>query len=292
MLAFNYRVKAATPTDRYEFQWSGANLRIYWKGVSKVHVVDAAAAVGADNHVRVRCDGARHRVWVNGALKIDATDFESLADGGCAFRAYLGGAGSPQIGCTLKVGYPARYARPLLHEDDLVGKGDWNSNADSAGGNAINHPSTVGHYLIYAPAFGAFVNLLRTVPKPRVVVHSSSSATIAVASASFANTGEQVTIKAKAGELALVSFNLHVKNQSPTTNTNLVRVAMNGSQIIGTTQYLPLTGSRGAVVSMAQVPVTLAQGANTFVLQWMSEGGGHTLESRVPGRSLIVEKVG
>ncbi len=292
VLAFNYRVNPDTPTERYEFQWSGPNLRLYWKGVSKVHVVDNAATVGADNHVRVRCDGARHRVWINGALKLDAIDFESLSEGGCAYRAYLGGTGSPQIGCTLKAGYPARYARPLLHEDDLIGLGDWASNADSAGGNGLNHPSTAGHCLMYAPAFGAFVSLLRALPKPRAVEHGSSNTAISTTSTSFANTGEQVSIQAEAGELALVSFNLHVVNQSPSTNASVARVTLNGAPIAATTQYLPPTDSRGTVIAMAQIPVTLAQGLNIFALQWMSESGTHTLESKVPGRSLTVEKVG
>ena len=292
VLAFNYRVDPDAPADRYEFQWSGPNLRIYWKTTSKAHVVDAAATVGADNHVRLRCEGARHRVWIGGVLKLDVIDYESLAEGGCAYRAYLGGAGAPQLGCTLKVGYPARYARPLLHEDDLVGLGDWGRNADSAGGNGLNHPSTAGHCLMYAPAFGAFIAMLRALPKPRVCRHATSTEAIATASTAFSDTGEQVSLHAEAGELALVSFNLHIVNRSPATNANLARLTQNGAQIVGATQYLPATDHRGQVVSMANVPVTLAAGVNTFRLQWMAESGTHTLESKVPGRTLTVEKVG
>ncbi len=191
----------------------------------------------------------------------------------------------------MKVGYPARYARPLLHEDDLIGAGDWGSNSDSAGGNGLNHPSTVGHYLIYAPAFGAFVDHLRTLPKPRVVVSEHGSGTVSTTATSFANLPEEVTVQAEAGQQALLSFFLHVENASPTSNANLAQVTLNGAAVGATLQYLPPTDSRGVVVSMAQVPVTLAAGVNTFRLQWMAEGGGHTLASRVPGRLLTVEKL-
>jgi len=291
VLAFNYRVDADTPSERYELQWSGVNVRIYWKATSVAHVVDTAPTVGADNYVRVRCDGARHRVWINGTLKIDTIDYSRLADGGCAYRVYLGGVGAAQIGCTLKVGYPARYARPLLHEDDLLGLGDWGSNPDSAGGNGLNHPSTVGHYLIYAPAFGAFLTLLRTLPKPRVVASDHGSGTVSTTATSFTDLAEEVAVQGEAGDQALLSFSLHVGNQSPVSNANLAQVTLNGAAIAETLQYLPPTDTRGTVISMAQVPVTLAAGSNTFRLQWMAEGGGHTLESRVPGRLLTVEKL-
>lgn len=292
VLAFNYRIDPANSADRYEFQWSGPNLRVYWKTTSKLAVVAAAAAVGADNHVRVRCDGARHRVWVNGVLQLDGLDFESLAAGSCAYRAYLGSASAAQIGCTLKIGYPAHYARPLLHEDDLIGLGDFVTNPDSEGGNAINHPSTAGHYLIYGPAIGAFAAALRQQRDQGGVVSAAAAGAISTSSTAFVDTGETVTIGAAGGEQALVSFNLHVRNQSPVTNANIARVTLNGAQIVGTTQYLPPTDHRGAVVSMARVPVTLAAGGNIFRLQWMAESGTHVLESDIPGRSLTVERLG
>jgi|GEM_PF-2167734 len=292
VLAFNYRINPDSPTDRYEFQWSGPNLRLYWKTTSKVHVVATAATVGADNHVRLRCDGARHRVWVNGVLKVDTIDFENLAEGGCAYRAYLGGAGSAQIGCTLKVGYPARYARPLLHEDDLIGMGDWGGNADSAGGNAINHPSTAGHYLMYAPAFGAFIGLLRSLPRPAVQKHAAATNAITTSVNAWADAGPSVTINGQGGETVFVSFNFHVRNQSPGANSSVLAVWRNGSELTPTTQYVPATDHRGVVVSMARVPVILNAGANTFILRWFAQSGGHELASSIPGRSLIVEKPG
>ena len=291
VLAFNYRVDPDTPSERYELQWSGANVWIYWKTTSKAHIVDTAPTVGADNFIRIRCDGARHRVWVNGTLKIDLIDYSRLADGGCAYRVYLGGVGAAQVGCTLKVGYPARYARPLLHEDDLIGAGDWSVNPDSAGGNGLNHPSTVGHYLIYAPAFGALIDHLRALPKPRVVASQHGAGTVSTTSTSFADLPEAVIVQGEAGRQALLSFFLHVENASPASNANLAQVTLNGVSVSATLQYLPPTDSRGVVVSMAQVLVTLAAGVNTFRLQWMAEGGGHTLASRVPGRLLTVEKL-
>jgi hypothetical protein len=121
---------------------------------------------------------------------------------------------------------------------------------------------------------------------------TSSTATIATNSTGFVDTGEQVSVLGAAGDVALISFNLHVVNQSPTTNANIARLRLNGAQIVETTQYLPPTDHRGVVVSMANVPVTLVDGTNTFKLQWMSEAGTHTLESKVPGRSLTVEKLG
>ena len=292
VLAFNYRIDQTNSADRYEFQWSGPNLKIYWKLTTKLAVIDAAATVGADNYVRIRCDGARHRVWIDGVLKLDGYDYESLAEGSCGYRAYLASAAPAEIGCTLKAGYPAQYARPLLHEDDLIGKGDWGINPDSEGGNAINHPSTAGHYLIYGPAIGAFTTALRQQKDNNGTVSASGSSTISTSSTSFVDTGETVSIGAAGGEQAFVSFNLHVRNQSPVTNANIARVTLNGQQIVETTQYLPPTDHRGVVVSMARVPVTLAAGTNEFRLQWMAESAGHLLESAVPGRSLIVERQG
>ncbi len=291
VLAFNYRIDPANSANRYEFQWSGPNLRIYWKGTPNISAVDAAASVGADNYVRIRCDGARHRIWVNGQLKIDGYDFESLAEGSCAFRAYLGAAAVAEIGCTLKVGYPARHARPLLHEDDLIGSGDWATNPDSAGGNGINHPTTVGHYLIYGPAIGAFVTAVRQGLGKSDIAASVRTDTISTTSTAFVNTGDAVSVGGVDGQQGLVSFNFHVRNQSPGNNFNLVRATLNGTEIDGTVQYVPPTDHRGVVVGMARVPVTLAAGVNTIRLQWMAEGGGHTLESDAPGRSLTVERV-
>jgi hypothetical protein len=245
VLAFNYRIDPDSSAERYEFQWSGVNLKIYWKAAQILAAVDLVATVGADNYVRVRCDGARHRVWVNGVLKIEGYDFESLAEGSCAFRAYLGSAAQAEIGCTMKVGYPARYARPLLHEDDLIGAGDWGFNADSTGGNAINHPSTAGHYLIYGPALGAFVTTIRQLQNSSGAALVANGSVISTMSASFVNTGEIVTIGAIGGEQAYLSFNFHVRNQSPTTNFNLIRATLNGAQIDETTQYIPPTDPRG-----------------------------------------------
>ena len=292
VLAFNYRVDPDNSADRYEFQWSGPNLKIYWKSTVKLAAIDAAASVDADNFVRIRCDGARHRVWINGLLKLDGYDYESLAEGSCAYRAYLGSAAPAEIGCTLKAGYPAQYARPLLHEDDLIGTGDWGTNPDSEGGNAINHPSTAGHYLIYGPAIGTFIAGLRQQKGDRGTVSAKATSAISTMSTSFADTGETVSIGAVGGEQAYVSFNLHVRNQSPVTNANLASVTLNGAQIVETTQYLPPTDNRGVVVSMSRVPVDLVAGTNEFRLQWMAESGGHVLESAVPGRSLTVERLG
>ncbi len=206
VLAFNYSIDPDNSADRYEFQWSGPNLKIYWKGVVKLSAVDVAASVGTDNYVRVRCDGARHRLWINGVLKLDGNDFESLAEGSCAYRAYLGSGAAAEVGCTLKIGYTARYARPLLHEDDLIGTGDWGVNADSAGGNGINHPSTAGHYLIYGPAVGAFATALRLQKQKGGTVSASDTSVISTSSTSFTDTGEAVSIGAVGGEQTLYQF--------------------------------------------------------------------------------------
>ena len=291
VLAFNYRVDPANSNDRYEFQWSGPNLKIYWKTTEKLTAIDSAAVVGSDNYVRVRCDGARHRVWVNGILKLDGLDFEMLAEGSCAFRAYLGSAAQAEIGCTLKLGYPARYARPLLHEDDLIGLGDWSTNLDSEGGNAINHPSVIGHYLIYGPATGAYITALKEAFSGQTVKSANSTSAISTTSTSFTGTGEQVTVYGKEGEQAHLSFNFHIRNQSPATNFNLVRIAQNGAQINETTQYVPPTDFRGIVLAGARIPVTMVAGNNTFSLEWLSENVAHVLESDVPGRSLTVERL-
>ena len=117
-------------------------------------------------------------------------------------------------------------------------------------------------------------------------------AAIATTAPTFVSTGEQVSVQGEAGELALVSFNLHVVNQAPATKANLARLTLNGAQIAETTQYLPPTDDAGVVVSMATVPVALVQGSNTFALEWRAEADTHTLESKVPGRSLVVQKVG
>ncbi len=292
VLGFNYRVDPDNGADRYEFQWSGPNLKIYWKNTVKLAAIDAAAAAGTDNFVRIRCDGARHRVWINGVLKLDGNDFANLAEGSCAYRAYLGSAAAAEIGCRLKIGYPARHARPLLHEDDLIGVGDWNANPDSAGGNAVNHPSTAGHYLIYAPALGAFAASLRQQRPQGGTVSTASSAAISTSSTSFVDTGEVVSVGGVGGEQAYISFNCHIRNQGPSNNFNLVRVTRNGSQVVETTQYLPPTDHRGVVVSVSRVPITLVAGVNEFRLQWLAEGGGHVVESDLPGRSLTVERLG
>jgi hypothetical protein len=292
VLIFNYRIDQDNPADMYEFQWSGLNLRIYWKTTSKLLQVYQAATVNADNYVRLRCDGARHRVWVNGVLRLDGYDFESVAEGSCAFRAHLGGTAAAQIGCTLKLGYPARHSRPLLHEDDLIGTGDWASNLDSAGGNGINHPTTAGHYLIYAPAIGAFTSTIRQSLAQTAAVSSVKTTAISTTSASFANTGDSVTIGGVGGEQAFVSFNFHIRNQSPSTNLNVLQATQNGAAIPGTVQYLPPTDYRGVVVSCARVPITLAAGPNTIALQWLTESASHVLESAVPGRTITVERLG
>jgi len=103
--------------------------------------------------ISVVCVGARHKVYVNGALVIDVYDYQRLVAGNTALS--ISAASGTITNYSAKLGNKHKYGTPQLAETDLLGvfPSDWLTNPNSAGGSGTNHPSKLGSLMAYGTAF-------------------------------------------------------------------------------------------------------------------------------------------
>lgn len=108
----------------------------------------------------VTVDASRHRIALNGTEVLDDQFYHWLRPG---FHG-LNAVGNVTVSDFVELlGQPAKVANRLYVEGDLLGRvNDFAGNPYSLGGNAINHPSVLGHRVLYReasrPLFDAFLS--------------------------------------------------------------------------------------------------------------------------------------
>lgn len=160
VFSLRYRADPSSPAQAYVVQVQGAvpQLVLYFNGVAIASTAVPAVANGSTHALKVECQGGRHRIWLDGTLEMERYDYQRMIAGNV-------GVGMSAAGSMTKLRVKGGYARVVgyseMPEDVLLGPvNDYTSNINSLGGNAINHPSIVGHYAIY---FGACVPLLQAI---------------------------------------------------------------------------------------------------------------------------------
>ncbi len=113
-------------------------------------ITSASVASASDYRVHVEAIGARHKVWVNGALVINVMDHKQWRPGTFGVEATGGTISEFSVGA----GYPV-IATPKYTEAEMLGGGTLPT------GNGINHPTELGHREAYFAAFAPLFDHLQ-----------------------------------------------------------------------------------------------------------------------------------
>jgi lysophospholipase L1-like esterase len=147
-----YRMDLATPANAYTVQiQSGTTVILYWQSTVLSSDLIAPLVNGAPVRIEVKCRGAQHRIYVNRALVLTWYDYNKLSEGATAV-SIDGGSGAISNYTMVKF-EPLAVGRQMFSQGDLLGYvNDFDTNPDSLGGSAGNHPSALGHSVMYADA--------------------------------------------------------------------------------------------------------------------------------------------
>lgn len=140
-----YRTNSGDVAQTYEAQVNGGNVILYYGATNLGSAAIAPIGAGVEAVLDVRFAGAKHEVRLNGVLVLTVWDYNRLVAG--AHGLMFDGAGSV-AGLSLMVGDTRRVGPCVLTEDELLGRGtaDYWTNDETLGGDAIHHPSQLGHY--------------------------------------------------------------------------------------------------------------------------------------------------
>lgn len=170
-----YREDPSDPASGYQVIIAGGSTAIlYWQSTAVDSRGITPLVNGQPVRIEVRCRGSRHEVFINRKRVIDTQLFQKLDSGRMAI-GIDGGTGTISQFVTATFS-PGRCGRPMFSEADLYGAvNDFDTNPDSPGGSATNHPSALGHSVMYADAC---LPLLKAVtgPESTLVVAKATSA--------------------------------------------------------------------------------------------------------------------
>lgn len=158
----SYGAPSGQPDAGYNVQLlNGNNIQLYYQGSALASAGVPAVANGAGVVISVKRVGCRHEVYVNGTRYISVFDYNSYGAGYINLRCY--GSGGSISTVRLRMGVPTLFSKSLFTENDLLGPvNDFLTNPASLGGNNINHPSKLGHTVLFMPAFrGLFSSIKR-----------------------------------------------------------------------------------------------------------------------------------
>lgn len=147
-----YRKDSAAPENAYQVVIAGGSkVIVHWQNTCIASQTLAPLPNGQPVRIEVRCRGGRHQVFVNNKKLIDTHNFEKLDDG---YTALGIDGGSGLIEGYLTVSFrEIKCGQPMFAGGDLYGYvNDFDTNPDSPGGSATNHPSALGHSVLYADA--------------------------------------------------------------------------------------------------------------------------------------------
>lgn len=153
-----YRVDGTLTNKGYALQVvSGTTAILYFNLVSIASTVLSVALVnGQDVSMEIEVVGAHHKCWVNGQKVIDLFDYKSLTTG-YGYIQIAGSTGTAKS-LTMRFGVPTVVGNPKFSDVALFGlSNDFTANPSSVGGDAIHHPSKVGHSVMYVGAAAGFL---------------------------------------------------------------------------------------------------------------------------------------
>lgn len=165
VLRFAYRQRSDDALSGYTFQyWAESGLcELYYKGTELKSTSTAILAVETSLDFQFRAVGPRHEVWLGGVKVIDVMDYQCFYSGPIRMGFEIGHGRIRQD--ILRLAY--RQVSPIgpsaNAEKYLIGAtpyGDTFTNPDSIGGNAINHPSTLGSQATYIMAVARYAKSL------------------------------------------------------------------------------------------------------------------------------------
>lgn len=112
---------------------------------SLVNAQNLTIPTGVNHHIRMEVSNTSHRIYVNGTQVINFTMFKKMNNGNIT----IGGSGLVPTYSNMNIVYEDPVSGiPFYTEDDILGK--YNS---PESGNGVNHPSALGHSLVYVPVF-------------------------------------------------------------------------------------------------------------------------------------------
>lgn len=191
-LPYRYREEAVAPSDGYILRVlhgsGGSTAR--WYGPGNVQLASQGIATAAAYKVHVEAIGARHRLWVNDvalALPNGGLHYGQLYPGRVGLQCAQGAGTVTWFDARL--GVAKVYAAPRYSEADLLGVNDWNTNLDSIGGNALNHPSVIGSLMAYFASFKPILDAMSVPQSPSLVrTGSLANTTTTIATGDYFDT--------------------------------------------------------------------------------------------------------
>lgn len=150
--AMQYRMDLTNVNKAYSVIIAGGSTVIlYWNLVAIGSAPITPLTNGSPVRIEVKCRGALHQVYVNRVLVLTQFDYNGLAEGSTSVQID-GGTGTISNYTLVKFS-PMAVGRPMFQEGDLLGfVNDFDTNPDSLGGSTGNHPSALGHSVMYADA--------------------------------------------------------------------------------------------------------------------------------------------
>lgn len=161
VLRFGYRQRTDDNISGYTFQfWSETgNCQLYY---NTTEIAQFSATPTTNVDLQVRAVGPRHEIWLNGQKVIDVKNYQCFYAGPIRMGFEIGSGKIRHD--ILRLTFRDVVPKPVgSREKYLIGAvpyGDIWSNPDSTGGNAINHPSTLGSFETYIPAAARFAKSL------------------------------------------------------------------------------------------------------------------------------------
>lgn len=159
----SYGAPAGQPDNGYNVQLVNGNaIQLYYQASILANVAIPAVTNGTGVVISCRRVGCRHEVFVNGTRRISIYDYNSYSAGSVNLRCV--GSGGSISSTRLRLGVPTVVSKPLFTENDLLGPvDDFLTNPVSLGGNNINHPSKIGHTVMYMPAFRGLLTAIKRI---------------------------------------------------------------------------------------------------------------------------------
>ncbi|CAJ0800864.1 hypothetical protein LMG18090_04057 [Ralstonia mannitolilytica] len=159
----SYGAPAGQPDNGYNVQLvSGNSIQLYYQATLIGSQAIPAVTNGTGVFIAVKRVGCRHDVYVNGTLRISVFHYGSYGAGYVNLRCV--GTGGSINAVRLRMGVPTAISKPLFTENDLLGPvDDFLTNPASLGGNNINHPSKIGHTVMFMPAFRGLFSAIKRI---------------------------------------------------------------------------------------------------------------------------------
>lgn len=165
-----YRADPGTPTNAYKLQIErGVPQAVLYYGSTPL--ASAALPAASEYDVLITAHGGDHRVWIdagdgNGFVRRIGgpgnwcIDVKSTKAG---YAGYGGDAGVTVSQPYMQLGYDRQTGQGSMPEKLLLGAvDDFASDVYSVGGNAINHPSQIGHYHGCFAAWAGFLSWVQS----------------------------------------------------------------------------------------------------------------------------------